>query len=365
MERIAVVNRTNFKNFGSVLQCYALCDTIMELGYMAEIIWEKGSISQNFDFRPKKLLAIILKAIRYPSVIKEIFLETKTTGEMITSDKSEKMFDSFVDEHLTQKKYSSFDLKKIANTDYYKKFVCGSDQIWSSEALYVDPLMYLQFCPSEKRIAYAPSIGSKRIPRYNASKMKKYINSIPTISVREKTAQVLISKLCGRKCQVVLDPTLLIKREKWLSLVSHEMKEQDYFLLYFLDLPDEKTIKTIISYLKNNNINNVICLGVKVNKLEKEVNVKYPDCGPKEFLYLINNAKRIITDSYHGILFSIIFRKEFIALQRKYIRYDQSSRLIDILRMLKIENRFMVNNRIIELEDIDYDTVDYILKLRS
>lgn len=91
----------------------------------------------------------------------------------------------------------------------------GSDQIWNSSTLYVDPLYYLRFAPKQKRVALSPSFGRNFIADYNKNKMKKWINDYPYLSVREDSGVKLIKELTGLEAQHLLDPTLIINSEEW------------------------------------------------------------------------------------------------------------------------------------------------------
>ena len=357
MSKIAIVNRTNLKNYGSVLQVYALCRAVTNLGYNSEVVWESGNISKNFDFRPMKIISSLWKVLTHPSLWKRTLTNAKDMNARVITEKTAVLFDNFVKEEFIQNFYSSKQLKKIAKTNEYKKFICGSDQIWCSTTLYVDPLMYLRFCPKEKRIAYAPSIGRNYIPSYNKRVMKKYISQIPCVSIREDDGKKLVKDLTGRDVPVVADPTLLLDKSEWDKLKTTYNGNKKYLLCYFLDVPSEKTQQKIIKVAKDNNLL-IISLGFSLPFCEKECEVLYPDCGPREFLGYIESSECVITDSYHGMLFSIIYNKQFFEIKREYKVYDQSSRQQTIIDRLGLQERYIVS----EIEDISLDKkIDYNL----
>ena len=239
MSKIAIINRTNLKNYGSVLQCYALCKAVSKLGYESEIVWEKGNLSKNFDFRPIKMLSSIWTLLTHPALWKLTFSTVKEVNEIIITEETATRYNQFVKQEINQRLYSRKELIKKARTEEYHKFICGSDQIWCSTTLYVDPLMYLRFAPREKRIAYAPSIGRDFIPKYNRKKMKKFISQIPHVSIREKEGQRLIKELTGREVPIVADPTLLLEKDDWDLLKKEYKEDKKYLLCYFLDIPTE------------------------------------------------------------------------------------------------------------------------------
>lgn len=361
MKRIAVVNRTNLKNYGSVLQVYALSRAIQRLGYETDVVWERGTLSKNWDFRPKKLLRTTFKLLLYPKLIWSTFNTARTVKNKVIDGVKVAKFEKFAQENFSRRFYSTKELNSIAKTDEYYKFVCGSDQIWSSTTLYVDPLMYLRFAPKEKRIAYAPSLGRDYIPDYNKRIMRRYINDIPYVSVREEAGRELIRELTGRDVPVVLDPTLLMTKEEWDKLKTSE-KRTGYVLCYFLDPTSEEVIRKIEEICLQDN-KTIISIGCPI-ALSGKIEIVDENAGPSEFLGLIENAGLIFTDSYHGMLFSIIYQRPFWSIARNYGEFDQSSRQKTVLSMLSLENRYIDRNNLanVSFEGIDYDAAYEVLR---
>lgn len=356
MKKVAIVNRTNLKNYGSVLQVYALCEVVKNLGYDVEVIWESGNLSKNYDFRLNKVVSTGFKLITHPKLLKSTFSNIRYVQQRIISEQTIQMFDSFVNSHIKRTFYSAKMMNKHKVGKMFDKFICGSDQIWCTTTLYVDPLMYLRFVPKEKRIAYAPSLGRDYIPNYNKREMRKYIMDIPNISVREYVGQKLIQKLTGRDVSVVLDPTLLISQEEWNRVKRVDENKEGYIVCYFLNTPMEETQQKMLRFVKKNR-KKVIALNSRLEHMEDELVVLYPDCGPQEFIGYISNAEYVLTDSYHGMLFSIIYHRQFWSIAREYGEFDQSSRQLSILQMLGLEDRYCrAQDSIIE-DNIDYAVI--------
>lgn len=356
-KKIAVVNRTNLKNFGSVLQVYALCEAINKIGHDAEVVWQDGNISRNFDIRPNKVISIILKLIFHPKLLSIALRTAKGVKAISISEEKVRKFDTFVVNNIKQTLYSPKELHRIAKTEKYFKFICGSDQIWCTTTLYPDPLMYLRFAPKEKRVAYAPSLGRNYIPSYNKRIIKKYINGIHNVSVREDDGKDLIFKLTGRLATVVADPTLLLTKDEWDRIKIDIAVPSQYVLCYFLDTPTEETCTAIADYAEKRNLD-IVILGSIGNLNFDHNRIHYPVAGPGEFLTLISNSNAVITDSYHGMLFAINYRKEFWSIERVYEEYDQSSRQLTLLKRLDLLNRYIPkNDSEIPDDDINYDIV--------
>lgn len=356
MKTIAVVNRTNLKNFGSVLQVYALCKAIRKLGYASEVVWQSGNMSKNFDLRPNKAFRIALKLLLYPNLI---WTTLKTIIEVRSSTIAPEkvhLFDEFVARNFQQSFYSPDEIKAVAASCKYSKFVCGSDQVWATTTLYPDPMMYLCFAPREKRVAYAPSLGRNYIPKYNSKTIKKYVNGIDYVSVREDSGSQLLKELTGRDIPVVADPTMLIRSQEWDTLKSEVELPDHYALCYFLDEPSHEVIDAICKYVRENN-KKIVVLGHLDNICVPESDIVRPTAGPAEFLTITSKADMVITDSYHGMLFAINYHRNFWSVERNYTQYDQSSRQLTVLTRLHLEERYVKKNFVFTDAPIDYKFV--------
>lgn len=355
--KIAVVNRTNLKNYGSVLQVYALCHTVERLGYNAEVVWESGNKSKNWDFRPNKVVSIAINLLFHPSLLWTTFKRMKAVRNTQISPEKIRLFDEFVQKYFNRRFYSNEELISVAESSEYVKFICGSDQVWMTTTLYPDPLMYLRFAPKEKRIAYAPSLGRNFIPSYNLKTIKMYIQDIPCLSIREDDGKRIIQEKTGLSIPVVADPTLLMNDKEWSELAAKIETPKDYLLCYFLDEPSSD-IKQAISELSKEQCQEIVIIGSLSEIQCPNEHIHRPVMGPSEFLTYVSNANFVITDSYHGMLFSIIYQKQFWAVERAYQIYDQSSRQLTVLSRLGIENRYVKGEAVLEKTPIDYNSVN-------
>ena len=102
MNKVAIVNRTNLKNFGSVLQVYALCEAVKKLGYESEVVWQSGNMSRNFDIRPNKLIKIGIKLLMYPSLVISILKMVREARKVIIDPEKVRLFDEFVKTNPTR-----------------------------------------------------------------------------------------------------------------------------------------------------------------------------------------------------------------------------------------------------------------------
>ncbi len=364
--KAAIVNRTNLKNYGSVLQVYALAEAVKSLGYEPCVVWESGNLSKHFDFRLSKVLRTAVKALAHPQLLRSILRTICEVKEKGAPDaEAADCFDRFVRKYIPQTLYTHGALARIAKGNLYGKFICGSDQVWCSTGAFVDPLMYLQFAPEDKRIAYAPSIGRDYIPSYNRREMRKYISGIPFVSVREKDGQRLINELTGRKVPVLLDPTLLLDKEAWRKIGNPKaVPEQKYILCYFLDTPTEAVQREIIRCAKAQGCL-IVALGRALPYIPSEMLLSAITAGPSEFLSLEESACCVITDSYHGMLFAINFERDFWSVERNYRQFDQSSRQKSILEELELTERYQARRYAFINKRIDYQRVRCLLEKKK
>lgn len=350
MKKIGIVTSFQEYNYGAMLQAFALQKKIENLGYIAEIIWLKGGLVKFRDIRLKKILIMGIKLFFNLSLLKKTI---KTYGKVYRkniTEESKSLFEKFYNENYKIKLKSYSKWKKIAKKDEYLGFLCGSDQIWNTTAVYIEPMYYLQFSPKNKRIAYAPSMGKDYIPKYNKNKLKKYIGEIPNLSIREEKGKELIRELTNREAQVVLDPTFLLSKEEWQKIFSiTHFKKKKYILCYFLDIPIDNTYKFIKEVQKKYGLEAVF-LPYKEEWQTNFNNYVQLAAGPKEFLEVLLNSEYVITDSFHGTIFSINFNIEFYTVKRQYGSNDsQESRITGILE------KFNLLDRLIDSKEKNYE----------
>ena len=172
----------------------------------------------------------------------------------------------------------------------------------------------------------------------------------------------LIGEMTKRKADCLVDPTLLLDKTKWQKLIKNKKNNKiKYILLYFLDTPNDYAIE-LLKELNDNNYE-LISLNYTYEQF-KNIGVKKVDAGPKEFLEYINGAEFVLTDSFHGTVFSINFHKNFYVFNRNYgTAVNQSTRIVSILNKCKLSDR-LINSKVSELLSIsnsDYEEIDEFL----
>lgn len=321
------------KNYGALLQAYALRKSLEECGCCVSILnYSLPNTMQTYKPLPKikgrrSLINWInsLQRLSATEVSIEKFLEFRTE------------YFNFTKEYLCYE-----DLKR--DPPVAELYVVGSDQVWNPYISF-DKAYYLLFGDkSIKRASYAASIGVSEI---NDNFKEDFINRIACVeykSVREKDAQRLLMSY-GIYAEVHIDPTLLLTSEQYDEIAIQPNFGEKYVLLYLLILPED--------YKKYvNEVRNIYPDAVIVNIPGKTSSpaigdIEMGDIGPKEFLGLIKNAEAVVTSSFHGTVFSIIYKKQFMSI----IPHDTGKRISDLL------DRFGLNNRITK-EAIDISAIN-------
>lgn len=343
-------------NYGSSLQALAGKRIIEKTGYECELVKLK-SLIKGRDVRIGKLMTILFRSI---FLNKNNSLKTYNNSYNKTlAEGTECKFFNFTDTYLKPQEVTYGDLKRMAE----ESIACfsGSDQIWNSSTLYVDPLYYLRFAPQYKRVAFSPSFGRDFIADYNKEKMRKWIIDYPYLSVREDSGVKLIKELTGRDATHLLDPTLIINSEEWKSILCIEDKPNDYILAYFLDEPSDYA-KKCLKKLKEKLDCKILAIPYKFEYMDYSDSIVA--AGPKEFVELVANAKVVCTDSFHGTVFALNMHTPFFAFERKYGSANkQSERVLSILRKVNMLDRYQPKNVVEELNNLDFEHSEEILNV--
>ena len=347
MRKIGIITYHSAYNFGSVLQALATQYSIKKLGNDSIIINYRMKSQYNFyRIKNKKGIKSTLKKILYG------FDYFKLISR-------EKRFEDFISNYLTLSKEVS---KPEEVYSLYKPFdimISGSDQIWNKHSNelknmdweYMNPYLLAEF--KGKKISYASSIVN--MTEQDLQYLKPYLKKFEHISCREQDAAEKISDLVKRKIENVCDPTFLLKKEEWEEFFDKErMIADDYILVYTLASfkNANKLIKEIKTKFKGKRIIVLSPLSPIINRIG--VKTVY-DAGPKEFLNLVYNAKYVITDSYHGMMFAVNFNVDFY-----YFKHSGKNevRVYNVLKILGIEDRILSSIDKMNMESqIDYKKV--------
>ncbi|NMA84105.1 MAG: polysaccharide pyruvyl transferase family protein [Epulopiscium sp.] len=356
--KIGIVTWFHYKNYGTILQAYALQNFLKIKGYNCVLINYIPIYNKNF-----------LEKVKSGKFKKRIGSKIETyCFKFLGSDIKEKLrkrniaFETFIKKNieLTLKIQSNDDLLKL--NDMFDYFICGSDQIWNPENL--NGVYYLSFVNEEnKKISYAPSFGVRHIPASKKEKIQHWVNKFDKLSVREEDGASILKTLTQKDIEVVVDPTLLLSKTNWEQILVNPNIHKDYILCYFLG--DRKEYWEVVQKLQKITGYRVVIIPIKFNSYLQKYDIR-TSTGPEEFIGLIKNAKLILTDSFHGTIFSLKFEKDFYVFKRfkDKNKGSQNSRIYNILKMLNLEDRLIDNNFFISYKnDIYIDNYEQINKV--
>lgn len=358
MKKIGIITITDYNNYGNRLQNYAVQEVLRSLGFSVNTIPNSVSVKSSNHFVPLTRLNK-LKSMSIGDIYNKISSKLiKKHYENHIRSKRINTFKDFSINHITETEYS-ITSENIPNhiSEEYDFFIVGSDQTWNPVFRYGASFDFLTFAPKDKRIAYAPSFGINEIPQEYIERYKLWISEIRSLSVREIAGAKIIKNLTDREATVLVDPTLMLDKNKWLSIseASPNKPKEKYLLTYFLgpiSLENKRKIKQIAK--KNNFV---------VVSLNDIYDSKTYVSNPSEFIDFIHSASILCTDSFHGAVFSILFEKPFIVFERVSNVPSMNSRIETLLSTFKFKDRLdvnLINNK--DFLEIDYSHVPPILE---
>lgn len=347
------------KNYGGVLQAYALSKQISLLGYTPYImpyIYEHIPVNEKVDLLHKIYRKLRNDVSPYRKGLKKQKQLHKTMIDYVNSN---------LPVYSTDRMTVS-DIRNIAD-DFYA-FVCGSDQVWSTKLQrdHCDPGMFLQFVPENvKKIAYAPSMGSTiTVTDETANEIKNSLADFNAISVRETKGRDLLLKITGEDFPIVLDPTLLLPLSEWKNITKiPEVLPEKYILVYRFG-KIKSNFDKILDIQRHLNLP-VIELPSSLISLNDGLDKRY-DIDAGGFIGLIKNATLVCTDSFHATVFSIINETPFVCFCRQdpNLENNMNGRITDLLKMTKLEKRFILPDTKFDynrLFDIEFETAHSII----
>lgn len=359
--RIGVITFFNNGNYGSELQAYAMNSFLESHGHSVCFC----------KFRTRNLLIKALEMFRdriEEQVLKHRYPEyAKMRAERQNSIKNAKRISPSLHKTISDFSTSHLHSALLPRTFYSPRlfdcWICGSDQVWTALKIPFQKERFLPRVPSEKKIAYAVSLGPNKTPDYFARKARRLIKEYHFLSFRENSGREYVKQAFGLDSELVLDPTMLVGSRFWeqaISKVCSLETPNSYGLCYFLGrIPDE--YKALIS--KYNGNRKLLVLAYQEDA--EELGGVYVPANPLEFVKLVANAAFIFTDSFHGTVFSLLMKKDFLSFERSHSSaMAQTNRLTGLLGQLGISDRFVVRGEDVSdnIKPLDYQLISGIIE---
>lgn len=354
--KIGIITWFTYENYGTKLQALALQEYLKKQGYSVELL----------NFQPPTVERINKTSIKQKIINKKKAFDNQRAQKKYAEQLQKRSiaFKKIIEENckLTQPITNEQEYIEIANG--FDLLICGSDQIWNPN--WFHPYYFAGFEEIKvPKIAYAPSIGVKKIGEKEKIRIQKCIKDFSTIAMREKSGQVEIQKLTDLNVREVLDPTLLMNANEWEKILKIKSinENKPYVCCYFLG-DNKKHWNAVLDYAKQKNMK-VKIIPQQGSAYFKNGEVK-ASAGVDDFVKLIKNAKIIFTDSFHATVFSTIFHKDFYVFERfqEIESASQNSRIYDFLKLVDLKERLIkFNTNIIRIQTpINYSKTENILK---
>lgn len=368
--KIGVLSQRLHRNYGGLLQAWALQQVLIGMGHAPELIF------RNHDASRLSLAQLSLNCLSLAKRILRMLVSWRYVCLNNPFHRAYSGFPRFADKNFVNKIHKSkelfldSELRTYIERSEFDAFIVGSDQVWREdyspriETYFLD---FLKDSDKRKKIAYAASFG-KRTDYISSDKMpecSKLLRRFDAVSVREISGVDIVRNDFGREdVDHVLDPTLLIDRERYIKLINIKDRFSRQMISYILDEDDEKlSVEKEISSFKKLNVDK-FSTGENQNSGEEKRMLTM-----SQWLASFYDGRFVFTDSFHGMVFSIIFNKDFVVYANRERGMD---RFESLLEDFDLRNRMIYSHKDFEsrfdelMSPIDYNTVNEKLdKLRK
>lgn len=352
--RVGILTFHFSENFGALLQAYALRKWFCDRGHIAEFIpYHPTHVEKGGPIR----LALSNSAIKANAKI----LYLKSSGFLHRHLGNKEQAEQFADFRRSHLGISGSQLQTIAElqaiASSYDLIVAGSDQIWSPSVQYgFDPAYFLTFAKdsSARRISYAASFGRDRLAPQEVEALAPLLQSLSSISVREQSGLDIIKTASGREAVCVPDPTLLHDQYDELLRSAGDCRKGHVFC-YALRTAEgiREVAESAASALSVS-----IISPYNVHRRWREIGqTVHP--GPAEWVSQLANASFVVTNSFHGTVFSILFRKPFLVAELPGSRAVMNARSRNLLGQVGLMDRFVSKDQISQVRELVNSPIDW------
>lgn len=358
-KKVCIVTWYGSNNYGTNLQAYALYHVLKENNIKVDFIkpFKGRRVFHQYPGQPFKLSRCI-KTFLNICMIREI-------PEIIRQKKIMRFLKEELTFINTVKNKSNIALLN-ENYDY---FLTGSDQIWNP--FFLDTFYLLDFVQDDKKkIAYSSSIAVNTIPLKLQPIYTQYLSRFKAICCRENTGSSLLSSLIHKEVKTVLDPVLLLDKDKWIklgqkaSLKNKVSTSENYIFCYFIG---DKAFEwdALEDIKKATGIQRVLVFLVSP---PKHINKKYEylrTADIADFIWYLQHASYVVTDSFHNVAMCLKLEKDFVALMRcKEDEKSENSRMYDFLAIFNLAHKIYTSKDKDYLKPILFSEVEKLLNIK-
>lgn len=346
----------NFTNYGSALQSWSLHQIINKLGagrwravlvdYCPDVLMDKDPLNPfknmwDKDEETRKMCELMMPAIK----------------------ENYKKFDHFYHKQFkrTLRKYTSTNFNEINNDEKLDGFVCGSDTIFCPDEFGFDDGYYANYqCMQKRSVAYAASFGDSHFTEDTYRLLNQYLQNFNAIGLRENLMISYVSEYIPVPVQAVIDPTLLLDSKDYDEITARCLEKERYLLLYSRRY--NPVMEAYAERLAEKNNWKIVEISLRATNSEKKNRRMFYEAGVEEFLSLIKHAEFVITNSFHGVIFSVQYKRPFYVFSREQC----DTKITELLKLFGLTDRLKYTGTEENEYKIDYTAVhNRIVKARK
>ena len=345
--KVYVLTHCTWTSYGSMLQALGLKKALCDLGIESEILYEK-------DLRPIRLNRV------------------KSPGQKVLFAIHKRAYMTYYRKNL-QFLTSNFDIHHFKDYDdlcrNYPRggiYLAGSDQVWHPRMYSISFFLDFVRGNGERKVSYAAGIGQDTIPEEKLSAYQQYLSDYDALSIREEKNRAAIAELTKKEVLVHIDPTFLIQADRWREYEEEYPIKKPYILVYLIYMNDDINQKLVELSKKTR----LPVYAIKPLPSRAYCDKALYDVGTTEFLWLIDHAEYVVTSSFHGFAFSVLFNKKVSAVvnPKARARFDQLNEILSV-PLVEIEdlpdtdafNYKIINQKIEEERNKGFDYLKKIL----
>lgn len=321
--KIDILTFSNASNFGAVLQAFALQHYLKLLGH------EVKHIDFTYTVKQKKSNVTTRENESF-----FVNFSTRLNGKI-----KRNRFAKFRSKYISFSEVHCTDLIPV-NIDDCEAYIIGSDQIWNTDLNGENTAFYLDFVTKGKKIAYAASVG-RNMTDNDRKYIMQYCSRLDSISVRENSLRNFFVHEFRLDVSVTIDPVFLLDKRKWRIIEKKAVTPSKYILCYLME--DSLGIRDAAVCLSKKMGAKIIWINggsVKINEQKPFPGREIKRVGPQQFVYLIDHSVAVVTNSFHGAAFSLIFEKKLCLVEHS----KRNERLTQLLEYIESRDKMILCN---------------------
>lgn len=340
---IGIMNHWMVNNYGALFLAYALEKAIMELGYQVETIsYLQDEVRRPWKFSMIKKVGLITYLMRLGYFLVFILPRERSFRYIRNQMKT------------SAKVYTDRTAAQIGED--YEKVMIGGDQLWNCKINYFHINHFLPFIQEkERKSVYAASLSQDKMREGFEDTFRELAEGFGYITAREQRAVEIIEELTHREVDRVTDPAFFLSAAEWGQLAKPDPKQSKPFCFVYQVQSDREVVSFAEKIAKKRGLEVVYC----PFPLKKQIKCKRkPYISPEEWLWYMQNADYVVTDAFHGTVFSILFNRPFVVEISEYGK-DTGSRITNILDIYSLQDRLMVKGDCIGADTpIDFEKIN-------